>query len=158
MIEPPPLSAVMPPLNPPAPAINYVTVVYAVPDFDVALANDQDRQTYDDLSMILHHPWAVWQVKNFRLTPATYTAPPDPDPPTADLVDHPAHYTSHPSGIEPIQITRHESFCRGNAIKYLLRAGRKDPDPRTDLLKARRYIDFELEDLQQRWSPESPGA
>ncbi|GEM_PF-2103878 len=80
-------------------------------------------------------------------------------PPAPDAIDHPAHYTSHPSGIEPIQITRHESFTRGNAIKYLLRAGRKDPDPRTDLRKARRYIDFELEDLERLVDrPETRGA
>ena len=81
-------------------------------------------------------------------------------PPAPDAIDHPAHYTSHPSGIEPIQITRHESFTRGNAIKYLMRAGRKDPDPRTDLRKARRYIDFELEDLERRLvdRPETRGA
>lgn len=80
-------------------------------------------------------------------------------PPAPDAIDHPAHYTSHPSGIEPIQITRHESFTRGNAIKYLMRAGRKDPDPRTDLKKARRYIDFELEDLERLVDrPETRGA
>ena len=27
-----------------------------------------------------------------------------------DAVNHPAHYTSHPSGIEVIQITEHENF------------------------------------------------
>lgn len=89
--------------------------------------------------------------------PADASATP---PPAPDAIDHPAHYTSHPSGIEPIQITRHESFTRGNAIKYLMRAGRKDPDPRTDLRKARRYIDFELEDLEERLvdRPETRGA
>lgn len=76
----------------------------------------------------------------------------------ADAIDHPAHYTSHPSGIEPIQITRYESFTRGNAIKYLMRAGRKDPDPRIDLRKARRYIDFELEDLDRQADTEASGA
>ncbi len=89
--------------------------------------------------------------------PADASATP---PPAPDAIDHPAHYTSHPSGIEPIQITRFESFTRGNAIKYLMRAGRKDPDPRTDLRKARRYIDFELEDLERRLvdRPETRGA
>ena len=88
--------------------------------------------------------------------PADASAAP---PPAPDAIDHPAHYTSHPSGIEPIQITRHESFTRGNAIKYLMRAGRKDPDPRTDLKKARRYIDFELEDLERLVDrPETRGA
>ena len=43
----------------------------------------------------------------------------------SDLVNHPKHYTSHPSGIECIQITRHMNFCLGNAIKYIWRADEK---------------------------------
>ena len=43
-----------------------------------------------------------------------------------DKVNHPKHYTSHPSGIECIQITEHYNFCIGNAIKYLWRQGLKD--------------------------------
>lgn len=42
-----------------------------------------------------------------------------------DPVNHPKHYTSDPSGIECIQITRHRNFNIGNAIKYLWRAGLK---------------------------------
>ena len=33
-----------------------------------------------------------------------------------DAVNHPSHYTQHPSGIECIQITEHMSFTMGNAI------------------------------------------
>lgn len=43
-----------------------------------------------------------------------------------DKVNNPKHYTSHPSGIECIEITRHYDFCIGNAIKYLWRAGLKN--------------------------------
>ena len=42
-----------------------------------------------------------------------------------DAVNHPKHYTSHPSGVECIEITRHYTFDIGNAIKYLWRAGIK---------------------------------
>ncbi len=42
-----------------------------------------------------------------------------------DPVNHPKHYTSDPSGVECIQITRHRNFNIGNAIKYLWRAGIK---------------------------------
>lgn len=42
-----------------------------------------------------------------------------------DNVNHPKHYTSDPSGIECIDITRHRNFNIGNAIKYLWRAGLK---------------------------------
>ena len=48
-----------------------------------------------------------------------------------DNVNHPAHYTSDPSGVECIQITRHRNFNVGNAIKYLWRAGLKE-DPAMD--------------------------
>lgn len=43
----------------------------------------------------------------------------------SDPVNHPKHYTSHPSGIECIQVTRHMNFCLGNAIKYIWRADEK---------------------------------
>ena len=40
----------------------------------------------------------------------------------SDMVNHPRHYTSHPSGIEVIEITEHMNFCLGNAIKYIMRS------------------------------------
>ena len=57
-------------------------------------------------------------------------------------VNSPKHYTSHPSGVECIQITEHMNFCLGNAIKYIWRASLKGG--REDLEKARWYIDREL--------------
>lgn len=60
-----------------------------------------------------------------------------------DPVNHPSHYTSHPSGVECIQITEHFSFCIGNAIKYLWRADQKDGIQ--DLEKASWYINREIE-------------
>ena len=72
---------------------------------------------------------------------------------THDPVDHPSHYTSDPSGIECIQVTRHRNFNIGNAIKYLWRAGLKDPaDPHKhieDLKKAVWYINDEIDRLDQ---------
>lgn len=59
-------------------------------------------------------------------------------------VTQPAHYLAHPSGIEAIQITRHESFLRGNVIKYILRAPYKGREVE-DLRKARVYLDWEIE-------------
>lgn len=60
-----------------------------------------------------------------------------------DPVDHPRHYTSHPSGIECIQVVRHMSFNIGNAIKYLWRADIKGA-PIEDLKKAAWYIADEI--------------
>jgi hypothetical protein len=60
-----------------------------------------------------------------------------------DPVNHPKHYTEHPSGVECIEITEHMNFCVGNAIKYLWRAGLKGEQVE-DLRKARWYIDREI--------------
>lgn len=59
-----------------------------------------------------------------------------------DNVNHPKHYTSHPSGIECIEITRHYCFSIGNAMKYLWRAGLKVDVGLTDKQK-------EIEDLNK---------
>ncbi len=40
----------------------------------------------------------------------------------SDAVDHPPHYTAHPSGVECIDVAEHMNFNRGNALKYLWRA------------------------------------
>lgn len=61
----------------------------------------------------------------------------------SDPVNHPPHYTSHPSGVECIQITEHMNFCLGNAIKYLWRADMKNG--LEDLEKANWYINREIE-------------
>ena len=63
-----------------------------------------------------------------------------------DAVDHPSHYAEGWSnGAEVIDITENLNFNRGNAIKYIARAGRKDAMKTIeDLRKARWYIDREL--------------
>ncbi|QDV78056.1 DUF3310 domain-containing protein [Botrimarina mediterranea] len=61
----------------------------------------------------------------------------------SDAVNHPPHYTSHPSGVECIAVTEHMSFCVGNAIKYLWRADLKE-NPIEDLRKAAWYVDREI--------------
>lgn len=62
-----------------------------------------------------------------------------------DMVNNPSHYTSDPSGIEAIEITRHRNFNIGNAIKYLWRAGLKDSSAQIqDLEKAIFYIKDEI--------------
>lgn len=67
-----------------------------------------------------------------------------------DLINHPPHYTSHPSGVECIEITEHFTFALGNAIKYIWRAGLKDSsDPIDDLRKAEFYIRREIARLEK---------
>jgi len=62
--------------------------------------------------------------------------------PEHDPVNNPSHYTSHPSGVECIQITEHMGFCTGNAMKYVWRADLKNGIE--DLEKAKWYIDREI--------------
>jgi len=61
-----------------------------------------------------------------------------------DNIDHPKHYTEHPSGVECIQITEHMGFNLGNALKYIWRCDLKG-DAIEDLRKAIWYINREIE-------------
>lgn len=61
----------------------------------------------------------------------------------ADPVEHPPHYTNHPSGIECIQVTEHMGFNLGNALKYIWRCDLKH-DAIEDLRKAKWYLDREI--------------
>ena len=70
-----------------------------------------------------------------------------PAPKSSDPVSSPAHYTSHPSGVQPITITRHETFCLGNVIKYCMRAKYKGNEIQ-DLKKAAQYLQWEIERLE----------
>jgi len=68
---------------------------------------------------------------------------------TSDAVNHPAHYNTHPSGVECIDIVEHFGFCIGNAIKYAWRAGLKTESPLEDLRKGRWYLDREISRLEK---------
>jgi hypothetical protein len=68
----------------------------------------------------------------------------------SESVNHPKHYNAHPSGIECIQVVRELNFNRGNAIKYIWRAGEKDKDKEIeDLGKAIWYLQDEIERLKR---------
>jgi hypothetical protein len=71
---------------------------------------------------------------------------------SVDQVNHPEHYTTDPSGIECIEITRHRNFNIGNAFKYLWRAGIKDEARHIeDLKKAMFYIQDEINRLEGKY-------
>jgi hypothetical protein len=62
-----------------------------------------------------------------------------------DMVNHPPHYTT--GGIETIDFIEAKlsaeeftGYCRGNAMKYLSRAGLKGPSEE-DIRKAKWYLD-----------------
>jgi hypothetical protein len=66
-----------------------------------------------------------------------------------DVINQPKHYTAFP--VEVIEITENLNFCRGNAVKYLCRAGLKDPEKELeDLKKARWYVDREISRLEKK--------
>lgn len=65
-----------------------------------------------------------------------------------DMVNHPAHYTD--GNIEVIDFIEDKNlgFCLGNAVKYIARAGKKDPDKEVeDLQKAVWYINRRIKEL-----------
>lgn len=67
-----------------------------------------------------------------------------------DVVNHLSHYTD--GKIECITYIDDKNFnyCRGNAIKYISRAGKKNPEKEIeDLEKAEWYIHHEIERLQK---------
>ena len=68
--------------------------------------------------------------------------------PDSDPVNHPSHYTSHPSGVECITVTRHMNFNLGNVLKYIWRADHKDA-PLQDLEKALFYLKDEIKRLKK---------
>lgn len=68
---------------------------------------------------------------------------------STDPVNHPVHYTKHPSGVECITVTEHFNFNKGNAIKYIWRAGDKGNEIE-DLQKAVWYINREIGRLQKK--------
>lgn len=64
-----------------------------------------------------------------------------------DTIDHPAHYGGAANPYEAIKVIEawKLGFCLGNAVKYIARAGRKDPNAELeDLKKARWYLDREI--------------
>lgn len=95
--------------------------------------------------------WQFWQPFYKGFVP-----PPKAENPVSviEAVDHPAHYNAHPSGIECIDVVRHMNFNCGNAIKYIWRAGEKDPTKTVeDLKKAVWYLNDEIERLSRADRP-----
>ncbi len=59
-----------------------------------------------------------------------------------DMVNSPKHYTGYSMVVEPIIICKELSFCIGNAVKYIVRAGLKGSPEKEleDYKKAYYYI------------------
>lgn len=68
-----------------------------------------------------------------------------------DIINHPLHYTD--GKIEVIEFIEDKNlnYHKGNAIKYICRAGKKDPQKEIeDLQKAIWYINREIKNLKRR--------
>ena len=68
-----------------------------------------------------------------------------------DPVNRPAHYTA--GKIEVIDFIEDKKlgFCLGNAVKYISRAGKKDPEKEVeDLQKAAWYINRRIYELTEQ--------
>lgn len=68
-----------------------------------------------------------------------------------DAVNHPSHYTD--GKIEVIDFIEDKglNFHRGNAVKYIARAGKKDPTREVeDLKKAVWYLNREIQRLEKK--------
>lgn len=76
---------------------------------------------------------------------------------THDAVNHPSHYTSHPSGYECIEVTRQLGFDAGNAIKYIWRRSNKGSTVQ-DLRKAAFYLNDALRNSQLSMGVPAPAA
>lgn len=62
---------------------------------------------------------------------------------------NPAHYQGFSNGAQVIDIVENLPYNAGNAIKYLARAGRKDPTKHAeDLRKAAWYVAREIERIE----------
>lgn len=72
-----------------------------------------------------------------------------------EQVNHPSHYGGADSPYEAIKvITACElGFNLGNTVKYISRAGKKDPNKHIeDLKKALFYLDYEIKELENKVS------
>ena len=68
-----------------------------------------------------------------------------------DTINHPSHYTD--GKIEVIEFIEDKNlnYHKGNAIKYICRAGKKDPSKEIeDLQKAIWYINREIKNIKRR--------
>jgi hypothetical protein len=103
---------------------------------------------YDGGCMARKCECRAFEMAPLEHTPVKPACPAVSTPPKHNPMAHPQHYTSHPSGVECIQITEHLNFCLGNAIKYIWRAGLKSPNAIEDLKKARWYVEREIARLE----------
>jgi hypothetical protein len=71
--------------------------------------------------------------------------------PHKEMVNHPTHYGGENNVYEAIKVIEawDLDFCLGNAVKYISRAGKKDPAKELeDLNKAVWYLNRRIQQIQ----------
>ena len=72
------------------------------------------------------------------------------EPVENDNINHPSHYTDGNIEVMDFIEDKQLNFARGNVIKYVSRAGKKDPNKELeDLKKAMWYLNREIERLSK---------
>ena len=74
-----------------------------------------------------------------------------PPPPEKEQVNHPKHYGGQNNPYEAIKVIDawDLGFSLGNTVKYISRAGKKDPDKELqDLKKALWYLEHHIKTLE----------
>lgn len=74
---------------------------------------------------------------------------------SVELINHPAHYGGD-TVYECIKVMEawglDKDFMLGSVLKYISRAGKKDPNILNDLKKARWYLDRRIQNLEREIS------
>jgi hypothetical protein len=97
-------------------------------------------------SLNAHAPGGSWYDKGHDGKPSPWFR----NAPNDERINHPAHYNQY-QGLEIIDLVEQMNFCKGNAIKYIARAGWKNPDIEIeDLEKAIWYIRREIDRIRNR--------
>ena len=66
-----------------------------------------------------------------------------------DTINHPSYYTDGKIEVSDFIADKNLNFFRGNVVKYVARAGKKDPSKEIeDLKKAQWYIGREIERVE----------
>ena len=66
-----------------------------------------------------------------------------------DAINHPSYYTYGQIEVSDFIADKNLNFFRGNVVKYVTRAGKKDPSKEVeDLKKAQWYINREIERVE----------
>lgn len=72
---------------------------------------------------------------------------------TTEQVNHPQHYGGAENPYEAIKVINawELNFELGNTVKYISRAGKKDPNKKIeDLKKALWYLNYEINKLEKK--------